>query len=525
MQDQRPGRRLAIPIGVLALILFGFVSFKHSLHGINSDAAVYVLLADFYSPYRDHGISFIDHLFEHYPFPPLYPLLLGLLGGGTTEPILNYAVGAGLLAASLVLIFVWIRAQGGDLIQASAVPVLIALTPSAMFIAMGVYSEPFYLLLSFAGFIAVSHPHSRFRWYAAAALFGLSALARSVGIFAIASFIIYWLLQTRGRRYRMVPLIALCLPACWSSLKWLRNWHGSYVGSIIEDGPRAALENIAEQTPVNLEAIGFHFVRTFDVLGSAYVKAALVVLMVPACVSFIRRLRDAEMDALYVGIYLTVIAFWPYPNHMQRFLLMILPFFITYTLWGTAELQRFSTSKLSARCARWGAVALFALITMPSTLFITTQIHQYAGTPHADKTKSPDWYGRDSQAESLAAIDYRDRILAAIETVETHVPEDACVTSTMPEIVQLHARRKSLRPPLAEPDLDALIEHVSACSYVLMVNTFSFPPSYSYYYPLTELRAHLKLIHSIAMDPAEADGEALLLLARYVRSEQDGIAK
>ncbi len=523
MQDYRAGRLIALSIGIFAALVFAFVSVKHNLHSVNSDAAVYVLLADFYSPYRAHSISFVDHLFEHYPFPPLYPWVLGMLGGGTAIPSVNYAIGSCLLAASSMLIFMWIRAQGGDVFQASAVPILVALTPSAMFVAMGVYSEPLYLLLSFAGFNTLTHAQPGIRWYGSAALFGLSALARSVGVFAIACFIAYWLIKTRGRRYRGAPFIAVALPACWSVLKWVRDWHVSYIDSIMGDGPLAALGNIAEQTPVNLEAIWFHFVRTFDLLGSPYVATTLVILMVPATFAFLRRLRAGEMDALYVGVYVLVLASWPYPNHMQRFLLMILPFFIIYTLWGTVELQRLSASKLVRQLSRWGAVVLFACITVPSTLFITVQIHQYADSPHAHKTKSPEWYGHDSQAESLAAIDYRDRMLAAITTIKPQVPEDACVTSTISEVVQLHARRKSLRPPLADADLDALVQHVSTCPYVLMVKTFAFPPSYTFYYPLNELKAHLRLIHSITMDPEHMDGEALLLLARYVGDEQGGL--
>ena len=530
MQDQRADRRydraIAISIGVLALVLFQFVAFKPNLNGVNSDAAVYVLLADFYSPYHDSSITFIDHLFEHYPFPPLYPMVLGIFNGGTPAPLMNYVIGSCLLALALILIFVWIRRQGGDLLHASAVPVLVALTPSTIFIAMGVYSEPLYLVLSFAGFITLLHPtRPVMRWYVSGLLFGLSALARSVGIFAVASFIIYWLLRTRGQRYRMAPLIAVCLPAIWSTLKWARGWHTGYTDSVFKNGLQVGIENIVVQIPVNVEAIWAHFVRSFDLLASPYATAALVILIVPASVAFLRRLRAGEMDALYVGLYLLILVLWPYPNHMQRFLLMILPFFVAYALWGTAELERFSTSVLSARLARWSAVVVFACVIVPSTLFITVQIDQYAETPHEHKTKHPDWYTRDSQAESLAAIDYRNAMLEAIATIEPYVPENECVTSTLSEVIQLHARRKSLRPPLPEAKLDALVQHVTACPYVLMVKTAAFPPVFTFYYPLTELKPQLTLIHSVSTDPGKTEADALLLLARYVEAEPAGIAK
>ena len=510
--------------GLLTLAFFIFVSLKDTLHGISSDAAVYVLMADFYSPYRPHDFTFANHLFETYAYPPLYPMALGLLGGGTTSPAADYAIGSVFLAASMSLIFVWVARRGADFATATVTTSVVALSPAALFVALGVFSEPLYLALSFGAFVALTaRPPGARHWHTAALLFGLSAITRSVGIFAVASFVVYWLLQTRGRRFRGAPVIALALPTCWTAIKCWKGWKASYIGSLFEEGAGGALTHAIEQVPVNLEALWYHLVRSFDLLGGTHVAAALVPLLALAAFTFIRRLRAGELDALYVGIYLAVIVVWPYPNHMRRFVLMILPFIIAYSMWGAVELAHRGRFALLPRLVQWATAAVMVSIIAPSTLFFTVQIQQYAGTVHADKPKIAAWYGRDSQAESLATVEFGSRLLNAIAEAGPHVPDDACVTSTMPEFVQLHAHRKSLRPPRAGPENADILLHVEHCPYVLMLRAALFPSTgYAFYYPLRELEHQLEVLHSVPLDVDEASSEPLVILARFTGGSVQG---
>jgi hypothetical protein len=503
--------------GALAAGFFIFVSIKDTLHGINSDAAVYVLLADFYAPYRSHHFVFVNHLFEGYAFPPLYPLVLGLLGGGTASPAADYVIGAVLLGLSMSLVFVWLARAGEDIGTAAVTTAVIALSPATLFIALGVFSEPLYLALSFAALIALTaRPLAARHWHAAALLFGLCALTRSVGQFAVASYVLYWLQQTRGRRYRSAPVLALALPAGWAGLKWSRGWNASYLGSLFDEGAGAALADAVEQVPVNLQALWYHLVRSFDLLGGNHVAGALVALLALAAFTFVRRLRAGELDALYVAIYLAVIVAWPYPNHLRRFLLMILPLVVAYSMWGGMELARRSQSTRLPHLVRWVMSGVLICLVLPSTLFFTMQIQQYAGTEHASKPKIAAWYGRDSQAESLAAVEFGSRLLDAIAETGRYVPATACVTSTMPEFVQLHARRRSLRPPRPGPENADILRHAEACPYVLMLRAALFPPTdYAFYYPLRELQHRLEVLHAIPLEAGDPDSEPLLILARF----------
>lgn len=507
----------AILLGTLAFLLFIFVGAKHTLNGINSDAAVYVLMADIYSPYRPHDISFADHLFAHYPFPPLYPLILAALGGGSLTPLLDYVIGAALLAAAVAGIWSWARRAGGSAVAAGACAVGFALTPSAWFTAMGVFSEPLYLALSMSAFaLLVVPPQRAGQWYAAAALFGLAALARTVGLIAIAAFLLYWWRCTRGRHYRAVAALTLLPSLAWIIIKRLRGWHTSYTGSLFETGLRV-LPDMLRQAPINLQALWYYAVRTFDVLGSTYSAVTCAMLLLLAGVGLAARLRAAAPDATYVVFYLLTMLLWPYPNHSGRLLLVILPFILAYMLWGAGLLVRRTGSALLVRTVECGVGLALACIILPSTLVMTLQIRQFAGGTDADKPRTAVWYARDSQAEARALYAFGSQVQDALTALRPHIPVHACVTSTMAEMVQLRTRRRSLRPPGIDATPAELHAALARCPYVLMLRATAFPSiEYPFYYPLTKVITHLRVLHTVPLRPPSPRGQPLAILARYV---------
>lgn len=121
---------------------FVWVGLKDTLDGINSDAAIYVLMADALSPYHTQSFGFAEKLFAYYPFPPLYPALLALLGGGSATPAANYLAGAGAMACAVVASWCWARRSGTGSAAAAAASASLAITPIALFTIMGVFSEP-----------------------------------------------------------------------------------------------------------------------------------------------------------------------------------------------------------------------------------------------------------------------------------------------------------------------------------------------------------------------------------------------
>jgi hypothetical protein len=81
-------------LGLAAFTLLLFVGSKPELLGMNSDGVVYLLRADVMRGHSATTAAFKDQLWNAYSFPPLFPLLLALVGGGSTSPRIDYLAGA-----------------------------------------------------------------------------------------------------------------------------------------------------------------------------------------------------------------------------------------------------------------------------------------------------------------------------------------------------------------------------------------------------------------------------------------------
>ena len=520
----RPG--LAVLLGVASFALLVWVGAKPSLAGINSDGAVYVLLADWLSPWHAHDIEFGARLFEHYPFPPLYPLLLAALGGGSASPQLDYVIDAWLQACAVAASWCWARRAGCDGAGAALAALSIALTPIALFTAMGLFSEPLYLALSMTAFALVAGPAPRPRaWHSAALLLGLAAVSRGIGLFAVLALLLSWISRTHSKTARLTPLLAVAPPLLWMAVKASHGWHGSYTHNVFAAGWWPVLHSLIAQIPTNLHALAYHFVRCFDFLNGQHSAVIATLLLVPAAFTWVRRLRDAELDAIYLALYLGVIVMWPYPNHFSRFLFVLLPLFGAYAAMGVSALLSASGQAALARHGASLAAALLLLVVAPSFLQIVLGIATAEGAEEGKQARISSWYSHDSLAAARRSTSFSLRVLRVMTELGTRVPHDACVSATMAETFMLQARRYSRPPPSARDDVAALRAALTQCPYVLLLGTTvfaaaDFPP----FYPAARLSGELEILHSVARDPAHLDGPPLAVLARYRGAQAAAIA-
>lgn len=516
----RPG--LALLLGIASLGLLLWVGVKPTLAGINSDAAVYVLLADWLSPWRASDITFGARLFEHYPFPPLYPLLLAALGGGSTQAALDYSINALLQAGAVTATWCWARRAGCTTASAALAALTLVLTPIALFTAMGLFSEPLYLAVTMTALALVARRTPTVRaWQGAALLMGLAAVTRGVGLFAVLALLLAWAWRTRGRCARSTPLIALAPPLVWMMFKAACGWQGSYTHNLFGNGLWPVLLGLVEQVPTNLRALAYHFVRCFDSLHGQHSALIAALLLVPAGLTWLRRLRDGEVDAVYAALYLGVIVLWPYPNHFARFLLVLLPLFGAYAGEGVATMLRVGGQASLARFGPTLVALLLVLIVLPGLSQVLPGIARAADADERVQARISSWYGHDSLAEARRATAFSLRVLNVMAELGQHVPPGACVSSTMAEIFMLQSRRYSRPPPSERDPLVSLRRALHDCPYVLLLGATSFPAAdFPAYYPARRLPGELQTLYRVALDPAEPGAAPLAILARYRAAPQ-----
>lgn len=510
----------ALGVGSAALLLW--IGVKPTLAGINSDAAVYLLQADWLSPWRATDIDFGARLFAHYPFPPLYPLLMALLGIGSGTPELAYALDALLLATAVVASACWARRIGCGVAGVMLAACSLALTPIALFTAMGVFSEPLYLALSMAALAIVARPRPAPRhWYAAAMLLGAAALTRGAGLFALAALLGCWAWRTRGRDAGLTPLLAIGAPLAWMLFKAAQGWSGGYTHTLFAGGVAPVLAGLVEQLPTNLRALAYHFPRCFDFLGSRHGAVIVAVLFVPAVLSWARRLREAQVDAWYALIYLGVIVAWPYPNHFARFLLVLLPLYAAYAALGMTALAGALGHAAATRHAASLCALLLALVVAPSALQIAFGIARAADAEESVHARMASWYGHDSLATARRATAFSLRVLEVMGDLGAQLPKDACVSATMAEMFMLHARRYSRPPPSQRDSLASLRDALARCPYVLMLGATAFPAAdFPAYYPRSRVADDLDTLVSVQRTGAQRDGAPLAILARFDASRR-----
>lgn len=510
---RRSGRWLALAGFAAALGLFLFVGAKTTLVGVNSDAAIYLLRADHLAGNGGGDPALTTHLFANYAFPPLYSLVLAAAGGGSATPLRNYQIDAVLLAGAVIAAALWARRAGLSGVTAIAAAATLALTPTAMTVAMGVFSEPLYLLLSGVGFALVAHERAgKPAWYAAGLCLGLAATTRTVGMVGVLAVIASGWRRTSVLTTGGVAACALAPSVLWSLYRSAHGWHHSYVDSVFAGGVVQAARDLSSQLPINLRAFAYHGVRSFDVLSSGYAALGVGVLLLLALIGWTRRLRLYAADALYCWLYLATILLWPFPNDLPRFLLVMLPFLLGYAgLGATTLLQSVGSGRLAAIGP--SAVALVgAGITLPTTLLIVGQIWHARGTADADNTRLSAWYGYASQAEARHGVAYSVDVLRAIAAIAPAVPAAACVTATMAEMVMLHTHRRSVHPPGIHASAADLHATLAGCPYVLLLRAQTFPTiDYPYYYPLQRVAPTLRMLLTV---PAGA-AQPVAILAHY----------
>jgi len=508
---------VALSSALLTAPLLAFLAAKSDFTGLMSDTPIYVLLADHFSPY--YGCAdWFSFLFARYPFPPLYPVVLGLLGGGSQHVVWTHLIGALTICLCAGAYCYWLLQQHWTNRLAVLQTLVFVLMPITLFTAIDVLSEHLYLLLTLLGLIFIGRDDARStHWYAAACVIGLAALVRTVGITGVAAFILYWWMNTRGTRCRGAPFLALLPTLIWAAIKQVYDFDSSYVISVIKFPLTETIPALLAEAPGNIAALWEHGVENIDILHSATVTRLLPVPLLFAFLGLLMRLRNGRFDAIYVALYFCVIVFWPHGDHAGRFLFSLAPLLLFYLTYAADRIAKRVMSRRAADSTRLVPLALIAALALPSSALIVLQVATYDGTRYSDYVRTDVWFRQDDFAASKRMALVLAQMLTAIRTLGRHVEPEACITSVYPHHTMLLTLRRSLFPEAAEADQPAFEQTMRQCRYVLVLNatndTFGFPEQY---YPYDRLGNSIEVIDDFYYDIDAAEPVVAAILARYL---------
>lgn len=454
-------QRLIFPASVV-VIGGWYVAFTLGANfaGIQVDGALYVLMAEYFSPFIERNVV-LEYIGQINHLPPFYPLVLGWSGASGSELAQVHIVQTGCLLLSLIVLYRLTDAITGDRITALLVFWAFALLPATLLYAGEIWSEFLYLLIvGGAIYCAVrARNNPQWWWWWAGVLTGLAPVTRGVGILLVASLILVLALQ-RVRGGGWIVLLA-CAPLAAAEILGLGGGSGyvdifnHYRGS----GVTGALNTLAD----NLNALVTGLVSLWKPAPNRLIVIVVTLLAPFACIGFWRRLNAIEIDAIYLLGYFGVLLIWPFSHVIERLLFTSLPWLMIYAAIGGGEVATYIRT-LERRAGARVIALIVALLALPGMLTLAFRFIDSELPPDLAAYRSSRFWllpaARDAALEDLRA---KHAMVATMRAARGRVSQRDCIHSRYPQAVMLHSRRLSWPVPEAESSL-------FPCRYQLIVS-------------------------------------------------------
>lgn len=510
----RPDKQVIMPLSRLSIALvFGLLgavyltwSWSSILGGFGGDNAHYLLMARHFSPYSAASSVATEFAASSF-YPPLYPLLLGMTGGGKSL-LAAHLITTSFLLAAFALFYWWLRQEGVHLATAGAALLVLATLPGLYFQTLSVHSENLFLLGSIAtlAFASRSRQGHSTRWMAFAVVALTAAyFTRSAGIALVAAWLV-WLWENRMPQRILFSALAVLPVLAWSLLGKAQS--NGYLHQLVGGyhNPAALVDQVATQS-----LYLFHgWAMNFGVGISAYAVAAI--LLIIGLTAALWRAKLRQLDGVYVVLYLGMAAVWPFPAEAQRLSLIILPVLLAQSVW---MLDRWQLSGREIRPWAWAAFALISVTTLPELALNAQRFASPLPENIPSAYRHAEWWyspTRETAAENTTAM-------AALESgmhrLGNFVPENECIYAIKPSIVSYLSGRLAKAPPGAKTAPEEFVREIKAggCRYVFMIiyNSPSYPTPL---YPYQRIPDMLEVVHPVYLSPDRKEDTVVGLLAK-----------
>lgn len=481
--------RPAVAVAVYGLLLVGFAGWSWStqLADFGGDNAVYWLTANHFSPWgTTHPTA--AHFAAKSVFPPLFPVLLAMTGGGASL-LGAHLVSALLLWFGLLAFGHLLLRMGFGPLAALGLVVGFASTRTTLYEALQIHSEHLYLALTMLALgFALSASSRRNALYLCAGCVAAAYLTRTSGVALAAATIIFVALRHRRHMPGFLAIVGLPIVA------WSLFHHGSssYVGEMIRLYEQGGFTDMLER---NVRFLWFAWRACFGEPGlpamSPLPPAAFALL---GLAGLGVRLRTVEPDALYVAAYLSMLVLWPYPAEYQRMLYPILPLVLALGLF-------FAVIWLPAHIGRvlpaHGCGLFFAVLAAAVLPFAGHALMRFQETPadpgFAPYTRTLAWYMADPR-QALLNVGYHRAVTEALLDIRANdrVAHDECVLAIKTSVVSLYSERLARGMP--RPDAAGVIDRAqyraNRCRTLFMTQAAS--PTFPYtFFPYEQLKDEL----------------------------------
>jgi hypothetical protein len=458
-----------LAIATLAAAAAAAFVWQPGLGSLFDDSVSYLVMAQAMSPWSTPSAA-IASAYPLERFPPGFPVAVALVGGAYDWRI-AHALVAACFAASVFLAGQYARDVTGLPVVGIAAALTLAVLPEAWLNLKGVLSEFPYLALSLATLIHYRRLQTDAgagtgAWVALGALLAAVVLTRTIGVALVAAVAVSEALLWRRRRVAGRARragIALAIPVLATALWYLLRPAGaddSYLASgagvvrgTLEHGPAW----LAHAIGVNVSALAFSWLHALMIFWErpwqpGVILGAALGLLALAGTGW--RASRGEPDGLYALFFLGILLLWPFPWHMYRLGLPIVPVLLAAGWWALHEILAQRIDPPRARLVAAGVALAPLVLCVPAVLFY---VAQRAATPEEDpgdgyrRTHITEFY-RIPLGPLAASIASRQiGVFRDMDQIRATTPPGSRVMGYLPDYVALLAEREGVvLPPTAD---------------------------------------------------------------------------
>lgn len=488
-------------------------TWNHELAGMGGDNAVYLLTAKYFSPWSSSS-DLAEHFALRSQYPPLYPLLLGLFGGGDSV-LMAHLITTGFLLLILLAFRTWLLTLGIGRLTANLAVILFALLPGTVKTAMFLWSENLFLLFTLFVFALTARFEEKNRsLYLLAAAFLIigATLTRTAGISLVAAFLVY-LLFKRPKGGLVMGLLATFPVLISILMKYFgiaRKGTG-YLGDFIAHYREDPASKLIAQINIESNALWKGWVSNFEPATlSLLVTLFLILCLMGLVIGFYQR----RLDSFYLFFYFLIILVWPYPAEAKRLMYAVIPILMGQGILFISQLARLTTKNKLFQPA---AIFLFVLlvISLPGTIFMAQRFIQPV-PPELENYKRNKYFYLSNPMAAMAQTLNVKVLFEDLRSLDSKLPTNALIYGVKPSIIAFHANRLALKAPDPNSDWDSFFRDTASDStYFYLMGTTS-PANKTPYYPLELIRNRLEILYIVK--PYEASNAPMVAILARVRN-------
>lgn len=503
--DPQPIGRRATALGALVAIaaFYFWLTVSDAVPVLGGDHPVYLLMADYFSPMSGRLPALAETVMQSSQFPPLYPMLLGLLGGTTAHVAVAHAITTTFLIAALALLYLWGSVVLGSRTQGLWLAVAFAFMPGTLLQSLGIMSEGPYLTFTlWVLWLADRAPLTQRSCVWLAVLIGAAWVTRTAGVALVAAFGAYLLAQRVDRPWRFVA-ISLVPMALWQTVKFGLGYGGGYWWFLEAQLESQSIPSfLAHQLVVQGKALAQGWVAAFHHFPSPAVSTFAALAGLLGILGCVKRVWQRRLDGYYVACYLGLVLLWPFPLEAARFVFVVVPIVLVQGLWFIGSVRPDRSTAVRLR-NRYVALAGLVLLVLPGWLVVGSRL-MLASAGERNHLRQAVWYTADSIESARTAIAVQETVIRSWRKLASVVPENECVYHVEAPMLMMYVDRVSYPPPLARSQIE-FDRLATACRHFLL-GAYVRPPFPVPYYPRQYLseRATVRMVARLKDRPDAA---------------------